>query len=106
MFVFFSAFPLVPCTKQEDDPMETVLYAPHAYIVREYLSEFMDENLAHPFVETEALDDYISSFSCPTSPTSPTTSSPTYHRISLTLAGYRARPRRATQGRKRKFHDA
>ncbi len=86
--------------------METVLYAPHAYIVREYLSEFMDENLVSPVAGTEALDDDIPSLSCPTSPTSPTTSSPTYRRISLTLAGYRARPRRATQGRKRKFHDA
>ena len=88
--------------------METVLYAPHDYIVREYLSEFVDENLT-PLVETETLDDYISSFSCPTSPTSPTSptmSSPTYHRISLTLAGYRARARRVTQGRRRKYHDA
>lgn len=86
--------------------METVLFASHNYIVREYLSEFVDENLVRPVVETEALDDDISSLSCPTSPTSPTTSSPTYHHISLTLAGYRARPRRSTQGRKRKSPDA
>lgn len=88
--------------------MEVVLNASHNYIVREYLSEFVNENLM-PLVDTETSDDYISSLSCPTSPTSPTSptmSSPTYHRISLTLAGYRARARRVTQGRKRKYHDA
>lgn len=85
--------------------MEVVLNASHNYIVREYLSEFVNENLM-PLVDTETSDDYISSISCPTSPTSPTMSSPTYHRISLTLAGYRARARRVTQGRKRKYHDA
>lgn len=85
--------------------METVLTASHDHITREYLSEFLDEN-PMPLVEAEALDDYSSSVSCPTFPTSPTTLSPTYHRISLTLAGYRARPSRATQGCKWKSRDA
>ena len=77
--------------------MEAVLNASHDRIVREYLSEFVNENFLPP-VETEALEYYICSYSCPTSPTSPTTSFPTHHRISLTLAGCRARPRRAIQG--------
>ena len=84
--------------------MDTVLNASHSYIVREYLSEFVNENPL-PLVETDVFNDYISSLSCPVSPTSPTTSSLTYHHISLTLAGYHARPRRATQGRKRKGRD-
>mgnify|MGYP004226386457 CR=1 FL=1 len=84
--------------------MEAVLNAPHDLIVREYLSEFVNENVMPP-VETEALHHYICSFSCPTSPTSPTTSLSTYPRISLILAGCRARPRRATQGRNWKYRD-
>lgn len=84
--------------------MEAVLDAPHDRIVREYLSEFVSENLLPP-VETEALDDYICSYSCPTSPTFPTTSLPSFQRISLTLAGWRARPRRAVRGHNRTYHD-
>lgn len=74
--------------------METILNAPHDRIVREFISEFVDDDLM-PLVDTEALDDYICSFS---RPTSPTTSLPSYHRISLTLAGCRARPRYVTRG--------
>lgn len=80
--------------------MEAVLNASHDLIVREYLSEFVNENLMPP-AESKALDDFICPLSCPTSPT---TSFPKYQRISLTLATCRARPRRSTQGRNRKYH--
>ena len=84
--------------------MESVLHASHETIVAEYLSEFLEQEDVG--VDPQALDDYVSSFSCPNSPTSPTMSSPKYRRISLTLSGYRPRPKRSTQARKRKSTDA
>jgi len=85
--------------------METVLDASHVVIMREYLSEFADDNLI-PLMERDTVDDdYNSSTSCLTSPTSQTKSFPTYYYISLTFAGYHARPRRATQGHKQRYRD-
>ena len=70
--------------------MESLQTWDHDQVVREYLSDFFDE-----------YDQVVES--CPTSPTSPPTSSVSYARISINLAGYVPRPRRFTQGRNRRY---
>lgn len=78
--------------------MESVLHASHETIVATYVSEFLEQEDVGG-VETHALGDYVS-------PTFPTTSSPKYRRISVTLSGYRPRPVCCTQARKWKTTDA
>ena len=84
--------------------MQSVLHASHETIVAEYLSEFLEEERVG--IDPQNLADFVSSLSCPTSLTSPTMSSLKYRRISLTLAGYRPRPKRSTQAPRWRSTDA
>lgn len=69
-----------------------MLHAPHETIVAEYLSEFLEEE--RDVSPPRDLDEFVALRTCPTTQTS---SSPRYKRISLTLSGYRPRLRRSTQ---------